>query len=44
MGITVTSLKVDDDIWKQTKIKCIQNDMELADAVTEALKEWLKKK
>ena len=44
MGKTVTSLKVDDDIWKKMKIKCIELDIELADAVTDALKGWLKTK
>lgn len=44
MGKTVTSLKIDEDIWKQVKIKCIEKDIELGLALDQALREWIKRK
>lgn len=41
MGKTVTSLKIDDDIWKEIKIKAIQQDKQLTEVLDEALKNWL---
>jgi hypothetical protein len=39
-----TSLKVDEEIWKKVKIKCIQDGVDISDFVEELLKEGLKKK
>ena len=43
MGNVVTSLKLDEDVWKQVKIRCIENGISLNQAVTQALRLWLKK-
>ena len=40
----VTSLRVNSDTWKLAKIEAIKHDLNLADLVDEALKEWIKKK
>jgi hypothetical protein len=39
-----TSLKVDEEIWKKVKIKCIQDGVDISDFVEELLKEAIKKK
>ena len=41
---TITSLRVDPELWKEAKVQAIKHDMTLADLVDEALKEWIKKK
>ncbi|MDA4124606.1 MAG: hypothetical protein OK438_04045 [Thaumarchaeota archaeon] len=38
---TVTSVKVDEDIWKEAKIQAIKDGKKLQDVLNEALKEWL---
>ena len=39
----VTSVKIDEDVWKKTKIEAINQDVQLSEAFEEALKEWIKK-
>jgi len=39
----VTSVKIDEDIWKKTKIEAINQDMQLSESLEEALDEWIKK-
>jgi hypothetical protein len=41
---TVTSLRVDPDLWKEARVQAIRNDMTLADVVDVALREWIKRK
>lgn len=41
---TITSLRVDPELWKEAKMLAIKNDMTLADLVNEAVKEWIRKK
>lgn len=41
---TITSLRVDPDVWKQAKIEAIKHDLSLADLVDEAIKEWIIRK
>jgi len=41
MGKTVTSIKVDEEMWKKVKIEAINQDRELYDILEEALKNWL---
>lgn len=41
---TVTSLKVDPELWKEAKVQAIKHDMTLADVVDEAIREWVEKK
>jgi hypothetical protein len=41
---TVTSLRVDPDLWKEARVQAIKNDMTLADVVDVALREWIEKK
>ncbi len=42
--IIVTSIKIDEDVWKKAKIEAINRGMTTADLLTEALKNELKKK
>ena len=42
MGTTVTSIKVDEQTWKLVKIRCIELNIELNEALSMALKLWLK--
>lgn len=37
----VTSIKVDDELWKEAKIFCIQNGITLGELLEELLKEKL---
>ena len=39
----VTSVKIDEDIWKKTKIEAINQDMQLSESLEEALDEWIKR-
>lgn len=39
----VTSVKIDEDIWKKTKIEAINQDMQLSESLEEALDAWVKK-
>jgi len=39
----VTSIKIDEDIWKKTKIEAINQDIQLSEAFEEAMEEWIKK-
>jgi DNA-binding protein YbaB len=41
---TVTSVKVDEDIWKEAKKKAIDEDITLQDLLNEAVEDWLRKK
>lgn len=43
MGNIVTSLKIDETVWKQVRIRCIEKDIEYNQGVNEALRLWLKK-
>ena len=38
---TVTSVKVDDELWKEAKIQAIRSGITLQDVLNRALKEWL---
>jgi hypothetical protein len=38
---TVTSLRVDLDLWKEAKVEAIRHDLTLGDVVEQALKEWI---
>ena len=37
-----TSLKVDEDFWKEVKIHCIQNDTEISEYIETVIKKDLK--
>lgn len=39
-----TSLKIDEEVWKKVKIKCIQDGVEISQFLEDLLKEALKKK
>lgn len=39
----VTSLKVDPELWKRTKIQAIELGITLTEALHQALKGWLEK-
>ena len=39
----VTSIKIDEDVWKKTKIEAINQDMQLSESLEEALNEWIKR-
>lgn len=39
-----TSLKIDENLWKEVKIHCIKNDIEISEYIEELFKEDLKKK
>lgn len=41
---SVTSLRVDNKLWKEAKVEAIKHDMTLAEVVGQALEEWIKKK
>lgn len=38
---TVTSIKVDGELWKEAKIQAIRSGITLQDVLNRALKEWL---
>ena len=39
----VTSLRVDQELWKEAKVQAIRHDMTLAELVEDAIREWVKK-
>ena len=39
----VTSVKIDEDIWKKAKIEAINQDMQLSEVLENAVEEWIKK-
>jgi regulation of enolase protein 1 (concanavalin A-like superfamily) len=39
----VTSVKIDEDIWKKAKIEAINQDMQLSEVLENAVDEWIKK-
>lgn len=39
---TVTSLRVNPELWKEAKVQAIRNEMTLAEVVEQALKQWIK--
>jgi len=39
-----TSLKIDEELWKKVKIKCIEEDIGISEFIEKALKESLNKK
>jgi len=41
---TVTSVKVDEDVWKKAKIRAIEEGITLQDLLNEALEDRLSKK
>lgn len=43
MGKVTTSLKIDENLWKKTKIEAINQDIQYSEALEEALKDWIKK-
>jgi len=43
MGLVSTSIKVDEDLWKELKIEAIRRDLEVSQALGEAIRGWLKK-
>ncbi len=42
MAKTVTSIKIDEDVWKKIKIEAINQDRQLSEILEKALEEWLK--
>ena len=40
----VTSVKIDEGVWKQTKIEAISRDKQLSESLEEALSDWIRKK
>lgn len=40
----VTSIKVDEDLWKEAKKKAIDEGITLQDLLNEAVEDWMKKK
>lgn len=40
----VTSVKIDEDIWKKAKIEAINQDMQLSEILENAIDEWIKKR
>ena len=42
MARMITSIKVDDELWRDAKIYCIQKGMTLGDLLEKLLKEKLK--
>jgi predicted HicB family RNase H-like nuclease len=40
---TVTSLRVDPELWKKAKIQAIEEGMTLAEVVEHALQDWIEK-
>jgi hypothetical protein len=40
----VTSLRVDSDLWKETKVQAIRHDITLTELVEEALNLWMQEK
>lgn len=39
-----TSLKIDEEVWKAVKIKCIKKDLEISKYLEKLIKKDLKKK
>lgn len=39
-----TSLKVNEELWKKFKVKCVMDGRDLSDEIEELIKEGLKKK
>jgi len=39
-----TSIKIDEELWKEAKIKCIKGDMEISAYIEKLIKEDLKRK
>ncbi len=39
----VTSIKIDEDVWKKTKIEAINLGIQLSEILEEALNDWLVK-
>ena len=39
----VTSIKIDDEVWKKAKIEAINQDMQLSEVLEKAVEEWIKK-
>lgn len=39
----VTSVKIDEDVWKKAKIEAINQDMQLSEILENAVEEWIKK-
>jgi len=37
-----TTAKIPTELWKQTKKRCVDEEIELADAINRALAMWLK--
>jgi hypothetical protein len=40
-NVTVTSVKVDEELWKQAKIQAIKDGITLQDVLNRALIDWL---
>ncbi len=43
MARKTTSLKIDEELWKKFKIKCIMDDQDISDAVEELIKKEAKR-
>jgi len=41
MGKTVTSVKIDEHVWKEAKKKAIDKGMTFSDLLDEALEAWM---
>lgn len=44
MSRKTTSLKIDEQLWKEVKIHCIKNDIEISEYIEGLAKKDLKKK
>ncbi len=38
----VTSVKIDEDVWKKAKIEAINQDIQLSELLEKAIDEWVK--
>jgi hypothetical protein len=43
-GLVVTSIKVDEALWKEAKKKAIDEGITLQDLLSEAIRDWIRKK
>lgn len=41
---SVTSIKINPDLWKEAKIEAIREDLSVSEALEEALQEWVDRK
>lgn len=39
-----TSIKIDQDVWKEARIEAIRHDITVSELLEEAVQEWIKKR